>query len=148
MTVISEDFYQLVLQKVGEVRDVALRGAIQQPDYAQVQNRAALIFTLECVLEKHRNTYATIGSPLKGRAALEHLLLQKYKWPLSEIRNLSLQDAILALQEELRAIAEYEPAQKMIAYFGARSTKQVYPTILDEEWEPNLIDKLPQTPRW
>ncbi|MGM1186194.1 ECs1072 family phage-associated protein [Serratia liquefaciens] len=148
MTVISEDFYHLVLQKVGEVRGVVLSGAIQQPDYTQVQNRAALIFTLECVLEAHRKKFGTIGSPLKGKAAMEHLILQKYKWPLSEIKNLSLQDIILALQEELSVAAQSENVMKMVAFFGAHSARKVYPTIIDEEWDPELYDKLPEQRRW
>ncbi|WP_261139731.1 ECs1072 family phage-associated protein [Serratia liquefaciens] len=148
MTVISEDFYNLVLKKVGEVRGVALSGAIQQPDYTQVQNRAALIFSLEYVLEAHRKNFGTIGSPLKGKAAMEHLILQKYKWPLTEIRNLSLQDAILSLQEELYSAAQSEDVMKMISYFGAHSARTVYPTILDEEWDPELYDKLPKQRRW
>ncbi|WP_071846572.1 MULTISPECIES: ECs1072 family phage-associated protein [Serratia] len=148
MTVISEDFYHLVLQKVGKVRGVTLSGAIQQPDYNQVQNRAALIFSLECVLEGHRNQFATLGNPLKGKAALEHLILKKYKWPLSEIRSLSLQDAIFLLQEELASDALPDSARQMITLFGAHRAKQLYPDILEEEWDPNLIDELPESPRW
>ncbi|EPJ3809300.1 ECs1072 family phage-associated protein [Serratia marcescens] len=148
MTVISEDFFHLVQKKIAEVRDVAMVGTVKQPDYTQVQNRATLIFTLECVLEAHRKQFATLGSPLKGKAALEHLILQKYKWSLNEIRNLSLQDAIFVLQEELAFDRLPELAQKVITLYGAQRAKLVYPDILEDEWDPNLSDKLQHSPHW
>ena len=53
MTVINEGFFELIRNKVFEYHSVATSGHAHT-DYYQAQNRSVLIFTLEVVLEKHR----------------------------------------------------------------------------------------------
>jgi hypothetical protein len=148
MSVISDDFYHLIQNKIAELHDVAMQGYVKEPEYTQVQNRAALIFCLEAILDAHRQKFATQWSPLLGKSALHHLLIQKYKWPLSEIRALSLQDSIFLLQEELNPANIPEAAMKMVEYFNAHHAKQVFPEIIEEEWDPDLYQLIPKQRGW
>lgn len=148
MSVISQDFYQLIQNKIAELHGVAMQGYVKEPEYTQVQNRAALIFCLEAVLDAHRKKFATNWSPLLGRSALHHLLLQKYKWPLSEIRALSLQDSIFLLQEEISPANIPGLALKMVEFFNAQNANHVFPEILEEEWDPELYRLIPRPQSW
>ncbi len=147
MSVINEEYFQVIQNKIAAHHGVQMQGYIESP-YYQVQNRAVLIFSLEVVLEAHRAKYGTLTSPLKGKLALEHLLLLKYKWPLSEIRSLSLQDALFALQEELVLENLPEKAQEVIKMFNAHRARTTFDQIVDEEWDPELYLTIPKQQRW
>ncbi len=148
MSVINEDFYNLIQNKIAKLHGVVMQGHIKDPEYTQVKNRAALIFCLEAILDAHRQNFATQWSPLLGKSALHHLLVQKYKWPLSEIRSLSLQDSIFLLQEELSTANIPEDAMKMVELFNAHYANFVFPEISDEEWDPDLYQLVPKQRNW
>ncbi|MBT0306466.1 ECs1072 family phage-associated protein [Morganella morganii] len=148
MTVINEDYMYLIIKKISNLHDIPIEGSINRLDYNKVYNRAGLIFALEVVLEEHRNTYATSWSPLKGKIALQHLLLMKYKWTLDIINMLKLQDVIMLLQEELNYNKLPESAQKILSNFRAYKLVDYFPTISDAEWDPDLIEQLPKTIQW
>lgn len=107
-----------------------------------------MIFALEVILEQHREKYGTNWNPLNGKQALEHLILKKFQWPISQIRNLSLQDALFILQEELNFKNLPENAQQMIQMFGSSRANQCFPDIAEEEWDPDLYSKLPPLRHW
>jgi len=147
MSVISEDYFEAIQNKIAAHHKVQMYGHIETP-YYQVQNRAVLIFSLEVVLESHSAKYGTPASPLKGKLALNHLLLLKYKWPLSEIRSLSLQDALLALQEELVFENLPENAQVVVRMFNAHRALPTFEQVIDEEWDPVLYLTIPKQRNW
>lgn len=147
MSVINDDYFHAIQTKIATYHGVKMQGVVEAP-YHQVQNRAALIFTLEVILEAHREKFATVSNPLRGKTALEHLLLVKYKWPISEIRSLNLQDALLALQEELSFEKLPECAQDVIKGFGAFNTKQFFPQVVADEWDPELYLTIPKQQIW
>ncbi|MBI6544459.1 hypothetical protein JEO90_13630 [Proteus vulgaris] len=142
MTVINEDYLYSIIKKLAEFHDIPIVGLIENPGYYQVYNRAGLIYALDVVLEEHRKIYATNWSPLKGRLALEHLILMKYKWHLDVIRDLKLSDIVILLQEELAYDNLPESAQNILKCFPDTTKKQCFPTIQDEEWDPNLIEQI------
>nr|WP_318380468.1 hypothetical protein [uncultured Enterobacter sp.]DAL63542.1 MAG TPA_asm: hypothetical protein [Caudoviricetes sp.] len=143
MSVINEDYFMAIQKRIAEHHGVRMQGVIEAP-YYQVQNRAVLIFSLEVILASHREKFGTLASPLKGKIALEHLLLHKYKWPLSEIRSLSLQDALLALQEELVFENLPENAQEVVKMFNAHRARPTFEQVIDEEWDPVLYLTIPK----
>ncbi|WP_437887036.1 ECs1072 family phage-associated protein [Phytobacter sp. V91] len=147
MSVINVDYFQVIQNKIAEHHGVKMQGYIEPP-YYQVQNRAVLIFSLETILEEHRAKFGTLTSPLKGKLALEHLLLRKYKWPLSEIRSLSLQDALFALQEELALEHLPEKAQEVIKMFNAHRARTTFDQIVDAEWDPEMYLTIPKPQNW
>lgn len=147
MTVINEDYLYLIIKKLSEFHKIPIIGEVMQPGFNQVYNRAGLIFALEVVLEEHRKIYATDWSPLKGKAALQHLLLNKYKWTLDIIKALKLSDIIILLQEELNYANLPESAQKLMTSYRV-CCKNYFPTIQDEEWDPNLIEQITIAPQW
>jgi len=143
MPVANDNFYHLIESRIADLHQISVSGFVQEPGYSQVRNRAALILALEYVLDAHRQKFATYWNPLHGRAALHHLLLQKYKWPLKEIRSLDLQDSIFLLQEELTLNALPEEAKESINFFagGARPNSH-FPEIREEEWDSMLSSKI------
>lgn len=148
MSIFNTDFYFLIQNKIAELHEVSMDGYVKEPEYSQVQNRTALIFCLEAVLDEHRQKFSTKWSPLLGKSALLHLLLQKYKWPLSELRSISLQDAIFLLQEELTPANIPREATKMVELFNTHNAKHVFPNILEEEWDPELYRLIPRQGSW
>ncbi|WP_312584916.1 hypothetical protein [Atlantibacter sp.] len=147
MSVISDEYFQLLLSKSSDYHGVAAYGQITQPGHNQLLNRTSLLFALECLLFQHRQDHATPWSPLTGKEALVHLILQKYKWPLSEIRGLSLQDSVLLLQEELRFENLPEEAAQVIRSHGANK-KQHFPSLNDDEWDPDFYLQIPKQQHW
>ncbi|WP_317180060.1 ECs1072 family phage-associated protein [Lelliottia amnigena] len=148
MSVISDIYFEIIQNKVSAYHGVPVYGQVKQPDYDQMKNRSVLIFALEVVLHLHRTKYATPFSPLKGKDALTHLLLQKYKWPLSEIRSLSLKEIILALQDDLTFEKLPDAAVDVIKLFGFASRKSNFADIKDDEWEPELYLSIPKQQTW
>lgn len=147
MSVINEDYFQVLLNKSSEYHGVAAYGQVVQPGHSQLLNRTSLLFALDCFLEIHRQTYATIWSSLSGKEALIHALVQKYKWPLSEIASLSLKDSIFLLQEELNFKNLPPDVVKVIQSYGANK-KQQFPDLKDEEWDPDLYLTIPKQQNW
>ncbi|SPZ21436.1 Uncharacterised protein [Providencia rettgeri] len=148
MTVINEDYLYLIIKKLSKFHEIPVVGVVLQPGYNQVYNRAGLIFALEVVLEEHRKTYATNWSPLKGKLALQHLLLKKYNWAPDIIQSLKLSDIIILLQEELNYAKLPESAKKVLDVYPAYKRTEYFPTIQEEEWDPDLIDQITTTPQW
>lgn len=148
MSVISEDFYKIISKNIFDLRGIAQYGEVVEPEHSQCRNRSALIFVLESVLHLHREAYATDWNPLEGRKALEHLLLQLYKWPLSEIRSLSLSDVILALQEQLIPDNIPQEVKTILISFRAFSVRKVFTDFREEEWNPDLYLTIPKPQNW
>ncbi|WP_437613180.1 ECs1072 family phage-associated protein [Erwinia sp. V71] len=139
----SEDFFRQIQKRIADHRGIALDGGITT-DYYKVQNQAVLFFTLEAVLEEHRKKFATPANPLAGKQALHHLILQKYKWPLGDIRALSLQDALFVLQEDLIGDKLPESAKRVIKHFAAQTPTEPFADIDDREWDPILYQQFPK----
>ena len=100
----------------------------------QIRNRAALIYVLEMLLHKHRQKYATIFNPLEGKAALYHLIFMKTKWQPSEIRRLTLEDALFVIQDELRVENISDEAQEALSAFNLPSTAFLFEDFPEEDW--------------
>ncbi|MCL6366220.1 hypothetical protein EXT60_18485 [Pectobacterium carotovorum subsp. carotovorum] len=147
MSVINDDFFHLIQKNIANLHNVAMSGLVT-PEYHLVQNRAVLIFSLEVVLEAHRNKYSSHYSPLVGRLTLEHLILHKYKWPLREIRALTLADSIFTLHEELAFESLPESAQLVIKNFGAHRSIKSFPEINEDEWDPELYLTIQKQQNW
>lgn len=147
MSVINEEYFLQIQNKIAALRDVKMVGYIT-PEYYQVQNRAVLVFSLEVILESHRQEHGHLTSPLKGKLALEHLILNKYKWLLSEIRGLSLQDSIFLLQDELAFESLPEEAQHVIKMYNAHRANGCFDEILEDEWDPELYLTIPKQRNW
>lgn len=148
MSIINEDYFSMILNRIAKNRNVAIQGLVTEPDNSRAYNRAGLIFALETILHEHRAKFGTLWQPLKGKLALDHLLLQKYKWPLKQIRELSLQDCVLLLQEELSYEALPIAAQGIIKLFDAHRNRNAFPEISEDDWDPNLAESLPPQRHW
>jgi len=148
MSVINEDYFEQVQRKVSEYHGVDIYGLIKQPEHDQMRNRTALLFSLEVVLDLHRAKYGTHFSPLNGRDALDHLLLQKYKWPLSDIRSLNLRDIVILLQEEMTPANLPESARLILQNYNVLNSKKTFPEIKDDEWDPDLHLSIPKQRNW
>lgn len=148
MSVISEEFFQKILNNLSELYGIAVFGSVTEPGYSQVKNRASLVFALEVLLERHREKHGTLWSPLPGKLALLHLILQKYKWPLSEIKALTLQESVFLLQEELKFENLPDLAQRVLKNYLADRAEHYFAEIREEEWDPDLYLTIPKPQRW
>lgn len=100
----------------------------------QIRNRTALIYVLEMLLHQHRQKYATIFNPLEGKAALHHLIFMKTKWMPSQIRDLTLQDALFVIQDELRVENISATAQDALRTFNLPSVAFLFEDFPEEDW--------------
>ncbi|MFP2467680.1 hypothetical protein ACLEUK_06105 [Pseudescherichia vulneris] len=100
----------------------------------QIRNRTALIFALEMMLHQHRLKYATIFNPLDGKAALYHMIFMKTHWLPSDIRNLPLEDALFAIQEELRIDNLNSDAQEALQSFNLPSVSFQFEDFPEADW--------------
>lgn len=102
----------------------------------QIKNRTALIFILEVVLHEHRMKYATIFTPMEGKVALHHLIFIKTKWLLSDIRKLTLDDALLVVQDELKPERINAEAQDVLSALKLPSVAFLFEDAMEEDWDP------------
>lgn len=100
----------------------------------QIRNRTALIFTLEMVLHQHRIKHGTIFNPLEGKEALYHLIYMKTKWFPSAIRELSLEDALFAIHDELRIDKINQPAQEALSSFNLPTVSFRFDDFPEADW--------------
>ena len=144
----DEEYFNEIMLGISKVRDIPVLGVVKEPGRSQVLNRTGLIFALEIILIEHRKQFGTLWNPLNGRLALEHKLLMKYKWPISEIKAVTLQDALFLLQDELKLIELPEFAQRVVHNFQAQRARAVFPDVLEEEWDPTLHEKIQPERHW
>lgn len=144
----DEEYFNEIMQRISEIREIPVYGVVKEPGRSQVLNRSGLIFALEIILAQHRNQFGTLWNPLNGRLALEHKLLMKYKWPLSEVKRITLKDALFLLQDELKLTELPELAQRVIHNFQAQRARAIFPDVLDEEWNPSQHESIPPERHW
>ncbi|WP_336749292.1 ECs1072 family phage-associated protein [Pantoea vagans] len=101
----------------------------------QVKNRTALIFVLELILHQHRTQHATIFNPLMGKSALHHLIFMKTHWLPSDIRKLTLEEALFVIQEELRIDNLSADAQAVIQELNLPSISYQTDDLTEADWD-------------
>lgn len=148
MSVNNESYFALISRKIFEQRGVQQYGLVVEPEHTQCNNRAALIFALDSILDEHRKKFGSFWNPLEGKRALEHLLLQKYALPLSQIRSLNLSDIVLHLQEELHPDKIPEDARKILDLYNVTNKKKSFSDFKDEEWDPDLYLTITKQQNW
>ncbi|MBS3894884.1 ECs1072 family phage-associated protein [Serratia marcescens] len=141
-----EELYTKTRSHVAKVRNIKLNGDADIDDLSRVSNRAVHLCFLELYLERHRYVNGLAGGiSLSGRTAMHHSLLLKYKWPLSEIRALSLHDSLLALQEDIFNLDSEQGPTDVVDYLyriTAGNFLLEFPNIIDDEWNPELAGEL------
>ncbi|ENF6040753.1 hypothetical protein ABRV10_002767 [Citrobacter amalonaticus] len=100
----------------------------------QIRNRTALIFTLEMILHQHRIKYGTIFNPLEGKDALYHLIFLKTHWLPSDIRKLTLEDALFVIHEDLRMENLSAGAQEALKSFNLPSVAFPFEYFPEADW--------------
>lgn len=105
-------------------------------DAVRVKLRVLQIFALECALHKYRLKHGTPFNPLDGKKALHHMIFEKTKWQLDYIRQLSLNDSLFIINDELRLFEFPSKASDFIQ--GLEIGLHVHPLddFSEEDWEP------------
>ncbi|MFS7253434.1 hypothetical protein AB6869_23885 [Rahnella rivi] len=140
--------FQSTKEHVASVRNIATTGAVNYEEVTRLYYRAAHLTLLDILLDQHREESGTISAQLAGKMSLHHKLLTKYKWPLSEIRHLSLEDICLALHDELK-IDNFD--KEISTYFTTvlgRYEPLFFSDYLNEEWDPLLYLQTEQQLHW
>lgn len=103
----------------------------------QAWNRISQIFTLEFVLQEHRNKFGSVYEPLAYEKALHHMVFQITHWRLADIKALSLNEMLFVISEKLCS-ENLPPAAKAFLQSVNLPCDIVYP--LDEfseaDWAP------------
>ncbi|MGE2338597.1 hypothetical protein ACME83_20515 [Enterobacter hormaechei] len=105
-------------------------------------SRLSVAIHLDLLLAAHRNKHETTINKLPGAKALHHKLLQKYNWPLSEIRAMSLSDVFIALHDELSLESLEGQAKSYFSTMIAGRYPITFTDLIDDEWDPDLAEKL------
>ena len=134
--------YSATEQHIEKIREVKTTGFIDPNDLAKVTNRAIQLCMLDLILAAHRSKHETPINKLPGIKALHHKLLMKYNWPLSEIRAMSLSDVFIALHDELSLESLEGQAKTYFSSLLAGAYPLAFDDFIDEEWDPNLSDRL------
>jgi restriction endonuclease S subunit len=131
-----------VKENIAKQRNIQINGYVDSTEVSCVNNRAALICTLEALLLEHRKKYATRFNGLHGKAALHHKLLLKYQWPLSTIRELTFPDILLSLQDELRVETLPEDIRRYLSQVTISQYPVNFADYPESEWDPELAERL------
>lgn len=113
----------------------------------KVCHRTAQLFILDVFLQQHRKKYGDGVFPLRGKNALHHVILLKYKWPMDAIRNLSLSDSLFAIQDELIPENLPDEAQMFLSGVIENASQIAFEDLGDKEWDQNLGELLLHTQR-
>ncbi|QHA85572.1 ECs1072 family phage-associated protein [Serratia rhizosphaerae] len=134
--------FEKTKEHVAQVRNVKTTGFIDQAAMSCVYNRAIQLCALDAVISQHRVEAGNRFNDLRGKSALHHKLLAKYKWPLAEIHSLTLSDVLLALHDELSLESLPPEASRILTSISREHPPVVFPDITDEEWNPEFAEKL------
>ncbi|MGQ6548290.1 ECs1072 family phage-associated protein [Serratia sp. IR-2025] len=102
----------------------------------RARNRTAQLFVLEMILYKHRLQYATIFQPLDGKDALYHLIFTKTNWKLIDIKQLSLEECLFVIQDELRMSRVPEEAKHLLNAANLPEAAFIFEELPEEDWAP------------
>ncbi|MGE0970106.1 ECs1072 family phage-associated protein [Klebsiella sp. WOUb02] len=138
MSVAYSELWNLIQNHVSKVHGVQYTSLVRNNADMMIIHRTAQLFILEVFLHQHREQYGASVFPLKGRSALHHVILLKYKWPLPTIRNLSLSDSLFVIQDELTLDNLPESAQKFLSNQILLVTQIEFEHLHDDEWDPAL----------
>lgn len=105
-------------------------------DTVRVKLRILQIFALECALQQYRLKYGTPFNPLEGKKALHHMIFEKTKWQLDVIRQLSLNDSLFIINDEL-SLFKFPPKARDFIH-SLEIGLHVHPLddFSEEDWEP------------
>ncbi len=130
--------YHEIKDHIEKVRSIPKVGSIDRVNLDMTINRTCLLLSLDVVLSEYRKKFGTIFNPLNGRDALTHLIVNKYHWTISEVKTLTLEDALLAISEELRFDNLPTKLQSFLESIKFQQYRSCFDDLLDEEWNPNL----------
>ncbi len=133
--------FMQIKENIAKIRDVRVSGFIDAAEVSLVNNRAAQICALDIILAEHRKKHGSRFNGLNGKQALHHIILLKYHWPLSAIRELSLADALLSLHDELQLESLPDEPRKYLTQIINTQYPVNFPDYLEAEWDPNLSEK-------
>ena len=135
-------------EKIAQLRNINIVGSIDFDEVSCVYNRAAQLCILDVLLAKHREEHGNQFNGLNGINALHHKLLLKYKWPLDQIRALTISDCLLALHEELKLEALDDQIANHFKNVLSQYGENYFPDILDGEWDPDAYQLIQDQRRW
>ncbi|WP_350312953.1 hypothetical protein OHJ28_22120 [Dickeya fangzhongdai] len=134
--------------------NIATALKINNPDNtylcAPLTLRTLVIFKLNLILFEYRENLDKKREVLIGRNALTHYLFNKKGITFTEAKNISLNDAVIILWNEINS---YEIPENIINHIRNHSDnyhhtdndiskfKKDYPSYIDEEWDPNYADE-------
>ncbi|HFW7072185.1 TPA: hypothetical protein ACIC9P_003453 [Morganella morganii] len=104
-------------------------------DDVKVFLRSLQIFILEDILRQHREQYATITDALYGEKSLNHKLFIKTNIPINLIKNMTLSDKVLMLQDEIKIENLSRTASDFINKLAAPEFSITFDDFLPDEWD-------------
>lgn len=134
--------YTEIENQIIKVRQITDNEKTRLTTLSMIGNRAGLLLSLDVVLLEYRKNHGSLFIPLNGHDALIHLIINKYHWPISEVRKLSLTDIILSISEELAFDNLPAYLQSFLVSINYNANLCCFDNLVAEEWDPNLGQKL------
>lgn len=139
---IAYQLFALHKEHVASVRGININGAADYEDRCRVYYRAAHITILDLLLIQHREIHETAFSKLPGKRAFFHRILMKYQWPISQIKELSLNEIFLSLHEDLNYKSFDQEISDYFSGFLSSYAEFHFDDTIDSEWDPTLYQKI------
>ncbi|MDK9364161.1 ECs1072 family phage-associated protein [Lelliottia wanjuensis] len=127
---------------VAQVRNISINSSVTLSQISCVYHRAAQLTLLDVLLETYRQKNKSIFNDLRGKQALHHLLFTRYNWPLDKIRNLSLEDVLFILHDDLKTDKFDPTVAKYIDTTLSNYQQMSFPDVMDAEWNPDYAEEL------
>ena len=134
--------YRLHKENICTQRNITTAGLVDGEAIDKLENRAALLTLLDVILDEHREKYSSILNPLRGRAALTHLILSKYKWPIEHIESMSILHSVLAIQDELKLAESTNVGKDFLERISADYYTVPFEDFPDTDWDPVTYERL------
>ena len=132
------NLYHHIKEHIESVRKIPKFGTIDRASIEMVINRACLILSLESYLSIYREIHGSLFVSLNGKDALIHLIVNKYKWPISTVRAMSLSDMLLSISDELKFDNLTEDCQTFLTTIEYSKYLCQFDDILEDEWDPTI----------
>ncbi|HGN9321562.1 hypothetical protein Q4R51_19245 [Morganella morganii] len=134
----TSKMYHHIKEHIEKIRNAPQVGEADQFLSNQVINRACLILSLEYLLSDYRQKHSTIFNPLNGKDALVHLIINKYNWLISDVREMPLNDLLLAVTDELSFTNLPDECKNFLVSIHYDKYHNCFEDFPDEEWDASI----------
>lgn len=133
-----DDLWQAIETRVCENNDITHDELTDETTARGIaaKQRVGHIFTLEVLLSRHREKYASPYVALAGEEALWHLIFKRTGWKPFEVKQLSFSDAMFVIAELFRDENLPADVRGILRANGLRDQPYSLYDFSEKDWAP------------